>query len=415
MQQGSPWFAGLERPHFDDLTQSTTADVCVIGGGITGVLTAYLLSKAGKDVVLLEKNRIGEGATGDTTAFLSQIIDTNLADLASTFGTVRAKQILESHRGAIDLVEKIIDDEGIECDFTRVPNFIYAAEASERDSLQEELGAGERLGLRIARGTGALGFAHAGYIEVAEQAKFHPLKFIYGVLRAMPNVRVHEHAEVTAVEPGPLKRVQTKRGAYVDAPWVVSATYEPYAEPTGLFFKKGMYITYMYEFETSLDLKEGIYEDLQNPYHYFRVDKSEGAMRVIIGGEDHRYDVPVDASKNFQALHDYLERTFGSFYKIERQWRGPILEPIDGLAFIGPYKDERMLYAFGFSGNGMTYAGIAAKMFCDAVMGEPNPYKQLYAADRIPTARSLVTKGRDYVEELAKGAVKNAVTYRKHK
>jgi glycine/D-amino acid oxidase-like deaminating enzyme len=416
MEQGSPWFAGLERLHFDDLEVSTTADVCIIGGGITGILTAYLLAKAGKDVVLLEKGYIGEGATGDTTAFITQVIDTNLQDLQSTFGAIKAKKIIQSHRSAIDLIEKIATDEGIACDFVRVPNYIYAAESKEREDLDAELEAGNRLGLAIERGSASLGIATAGYLEIADQAKFHPLKFVYGLTKRLTEmgVRIYEHSEVTKVEPGQLKRVCTKR-QYVDAPWVVSAAYEPFAEPTGLFFKKGMYVTYMYEFETFKDLPEGIYEDLQNPYHYFRVDKQNGTNNIIMGGEDHRYDVPVDASKNFQALHDYIEHLFGGTYTLKRQWRGPILEPIDGLAFIGPYKDERMLYAFGFSGNGMTYAGIAAQIFCDAVMGEANPYKDLYAADRIPTARSLVQKGKDYVEELANGAVKNAVTYRKHK
>lgn len=414
MQQGSPWFAGLERLRFDDLQTSATADVCIIGGGITGVMTAYLLAKAGKDVVLLEKSHVGEGATGDTTAFITQIIDTNLQDLQSTYGAVQAKKILESHHVAIDLIEKIATEEGIDCDFARTPNYIYAAEADEREDLDREFDASTRLGLDSTRGTSSLGIPNAGYIEIANQAKFHPLKFVYGLaqrLKAM-GVRVYEHSEVTKVEQGPLKRVWTKR-QYVDAPWVISAAYSPFAEPTGLFFKKGMYVTYMYEFETTKELPEGIYEDLQNPYHYFRVDKLEGTNNIILGGEDHRYDVPVDASKNFQALHDYVEKVFGSTYTLKRQWQGPILEPIDGLAFIGPHKDERMLYAFGFSGNGMTYAGIAAAMLRDAVVGEPNPYKNLYAADRIPTARSLVQKGKDYVEELAHGAVKNAVTYRK--
>src|SRR5690606_27255689 len=151
-------------------------------------------------------------------------------------------------------------------------------------------------------------------------------------------------------------RVKIRRGE-VSTLWAVSATYQPFGQPAGLFFKKGMYVSYVLELQIPKDaLKEGIYEDTQNPYHYFRVDSGSRHERMIVGGEDHLSEIPINTHKPLLVLRDYVRAHFGHLkYKIVREWSGPILEPVDGKAFIGKHKHPRVLYAFGFSGNGMTY------------------------------------------------------------
>lgn len=408
-----PW--DIPTPPFHPTFEGNlTVDVAIIGGGLTGILSAYLLANKGMRVAVLEKGTIGYGATGLTTACITQIIDTNLADLAGTYGKAHASLILRSHKEAKDLLETVARVENIECEFKNVANRIYAATEAEVDSLQAELSAGKQLGLDIRRGADVLGFNHFGYIELEGQATFHPLRFLCGIAQKASDAGAHifEHTEATTVEGSTVKRVHTKKGV-LTADWVLSAAYVPFSEPMGLFFKKALYLTYLMELETEAPIPEGMYEDLNNPYQYFRADRIEGKTRIILGGEDHRQDVPVDASKNLQALKKYAERIFPVPHKILRHWEGPILEPIDGIAFIGPYKDQHMLYAFGFSGNGMTYAGIAAQLFADLIEGVGNPYERIYAASRVPGAKALLVKGRDYMEELAGGAIHNSLAYRK--
>jgi glycine/D-amino acid oxidase-like deaminating enzyme len=131
---------------------------------------------------------------------------------------------------------------------------------------------------------------------------------------------------------------------------------------------------------------------------------------MTIGGEDHRNDIPVKSEKNFKALEDYLKCIIPHVkYKKKSRWSGPILEPVDGLAYIGALQDKKIMYAFGFSGNGMTYAAISAQIFTDAVMKRKNRFAELYRADRIPSLKLLATKGRDYGRELIHGAVRNTL------
>jgi glycine/D-amino acid oxidase-like deaminating enzyme len=185
--------------------------------------------------------------------------------------------------------------------------------------------------------------------------------------------------------------------------------------PLRLYFKKAFYTSYVYELEfPHQSLVEGIYEDNANPYHYFRVDRLEDRDRVIIGGEDHRSDLHVSEEKCFKALMKYTKSLFKNIpFAITHQWKGPILEPVDGLPFIGEFRDHQTLYAMAFSGNGMTYSMISAQIFKDHISGYKNQFADLYKADRMPYMRLLMVKGRDYTDELMGGAVKNSLSHNK--
>jgi glycine/D-amino acid oxidase-like deaminating enzyme len=419
--KGPVWIEEASKEDYPKLAESPTTEVVIIGGGLAGVISAYLLAKAGKKVVLLEKSELGGGATEYTTAFLTQSIDTDFSDLIKTFGKDAAKKVVDSHQSAIDLIEKIAADENINCDFMRCQNITYALSERDYKTLEDEYDAAKELGIKISKepSHSKLPFKNYGYIAIDNQAKFHPLKFLYSVAAAAKKygAEIYEQTEVKEIEQLDDGRVQvtTRRGT-VQADWAIVTTYEPFNKPLRLYFKKAFYESYVFELEIPpAIIPEAIYEDTDNPYNYFRVDRADGGKdRVIVGGQDHRSDIKVHPSKNFKALEDYIKDTFGHIeYKITRKWRGPILEPVDGLAFIGSMSHDRILYAMAFSGNGMTYSGIAAQIFADTIRGVENEYAQVYRAERIPKLKALMVKGRDYGEELIRGAAVNVVKYRK--
>lgn len=406
------WREGVDLPKFERLAGSQQAEVTVIGGGLCGVLSAYLLAKAGKRVILLEKDKLAAQATDATTAFLTQVIDTDFSDMISAWGETEARLITESHARAIDQIEKIIAEENINCEFTRTTNYIYAATEKEFAALQEEAAAARRLGVEANLfQDNKLGFNNAGYLAIPGQAKFHPHKFLAAVARAavQHGAVIYEQSEALDIKnSGSQKVVETADGA-VTADWVIAATYEPFQQPPGLYFKKGLYISYVFELALPNNvIPEGIYEDTKLPYHYFRIDPQTEHASMIIGGEDHRQDIKVSEGKNYTALQEQVDQLLGDTqYEIISKWSGPILEPVDGLAFIGPHEDPRVLYAFGFSGNGMTYSMLAADINTDRICNKTNLYQDLYAASRTPGAKSLLFKGKDYVQELFGGAFKN--------
>jgi glycine/D-amino acid oxidase-like deaminating enzyme len=415
MKTPTLWVTTAQLPTYPALSKDIKAEVAIVGGGLTGLLSAYVLGKAGKKVAVIEKETIAEGATHLTTAFLTASLDTDPSKLIETFGVEHARKIVTSHMTAIDFIESIITEEQIDCDFMRCPNYIYAHKDEEFGTLLGEFDSVKQLGITAnISGDPLHGFRNYGYIEMANQAKFHPLKFLRGLLHAMKkyDVQIFEKTEAKDIKES-TQTVITKDKKKIQAEWILATTYEPFGQPLGLFFKKGMYQTYILEAHIPQNtIREGTYEDTMNPYHYFRIDPAPTYDTVIIGGEDHRTDIPIDTERCFEDLEEYLRDILDDReYTVTNRWDGPILEPSDGLALIGPHKHPNIMYAFGFSGNGMTYAGISALIFKDLIVNKKETeLYDMYRASRILGARSLFTKAIDYGGEFVHGAAKKVVS-----
>jgi glycine/D-amino acid oxidase-like deaminating enzyme len=411
MKTTSTWQDRLPKNSYPSVSGDLSCDVAIIGGGLAGILSAYMLAKAGKKVIVLEaEDGIGRGATSLTTACITQVIDTDLREAQKLYGARSTKLIWESHGAAIDLIEKIVSEEKINCSFKRCSNFLFASSKRQASKLKKEAEQYGRLGFDAKfseQGTDGLDLPHFGYIEVFNQAKFHPIKFLSGVAERARGygARIYTTSPVSSIEgQGPFV-LQAPKGR-ITAQQVIIATYRPLFQK-GTRFKKGMYVSYVFEAEIQKDiLPEAIYEDLSNPYYYFRVYNGDPAL-IIIGGEDHRTALPIDEKKNFAALEEFLKRMLhGHPYTVTRRWTGPILEPSDGLALIGALAPD-LYVATAFSGNGMTYSAISAMLFSDLIAGKKNIWENLYKPLRIPTMKQLLYKGADYTEELFGGAVQN--------
>lgn len=412
------WNNSIKRQgFFPPLKNNITADVVIVGGGLSGVLTAYELSRTGASVVLLEKEHIGSGATAYTTAFLTQVVDTGLAELVSMYGKKDAAHIWHSHKNAIDYLESIVKREDIACDFMRCSLFLYAATSGQTKAVTEEAHVARLLGFRnvgVVGEAGVLPFIHHGYAEVKNQAKFHPLKFLHELAQKLPQygTRVFEQTEAVGIVGSSPVTLSTGKGFSVKAKDVIIATYNPFNQPKQVFAKKGMYKSFVIEARIPQGtLPEALFQDMYNPYNYFRIDKLDNADRLILGGADVRSELPVSEEKSFIALEDYLKTSLElKNVELIRKWAGLILEPSDGIALIGEYKPHYYLAA-AFSGNGMTYAGIAATVLTDLVHGQENAWARLYSPLRPRKPSRYFTKGLDYIKEFFGGAVRNTLLY----
>ncbi len=411
----STWQDVKNPPSFGPLQEDITSDVVIIGGGITGILCAYAFSKAGLKTVLLERDTISAGATAYTTAFITQVIDTDFSDLLKGYGEKVATGVWKAGGKAITDIEQIITQEHIDCDFMRCPDYLYASTPRELKGLEKEAKALRQASLPAQLHVGkGLGFERAGYIEFPAQAKFHPLKFVYGVAKAAQGygANIYENSEVLSVKKEFENVVAFTLNHKVTAKDVVIASYNPFNNPEKLRFKKAMYVSYIMEAHIPAGkLKEGIYEDTKNPYQYFRIDRMGEYDRMIIGGQDHRQDINVPEEKNYHALENYLATVVPrNEYNIIRKWNGPILESVDGLPFIGSYAPHGYV-ATAFSGNGMTYAAIAANILCDLLTGRENEYAAIFDPKRKMSLKRFYIKGRDFSQELIFGALKNMMRH----
>jgi glycine/D-amino acid oxidase-like deaminating enzyme len=405
----STWQA-VQIPAQPGFKGSATADAVIIGGGIAGISTAYLLAKAGKKVIVLEKgNPTKDSVTAYTTAFLTRSLDTDFADLQKMYGDNDTKKILQSHEDAIDLIERIIKDENIDCDFTRTPNYSVALSESGGKTMKEEADVSNELGFKASmKEPSFFPFKNYGAMQIDDQAMFHPLRYIAGVREAFLRLggEFYDNSEALSIEGDKKVEIRTAQGT-VTADAVVIATYNPFTQPWWFIFKKGMYKSYVLELKIEKgSMPDGMYEDDDNPYHYFRVE----GEHMIIGGEDHRIELKLDPERSFNALKKYIDEDLGlKNYEIVTRWTGPILEQTDGIPLIGRYskKYPNRYVETAFSGNGMTNGTIAAMVVSDLILGNANKYSNIYDPRRAITLTDVVLKGRDYLTEVTKGVFKN--------
>ncbi|MCE9669622.1 FAD-dependent oxidoreductase [Myxococcus stipitatus] len=394
----SLWTVTTPPRDFPALNADLSVDVAIIGGGVAGLTTALLLKRAGKRVAVLEMHRILSGQTGQTTAHLTELLDTPYSSLRQDFGEKGARLAAMSSRVALEQIATLVETLQLDCGFQRVPGFRYAETARELESLERELPAARDAGLiaSVVR-TAPLPFPVKGAMRVEDQALFHPRQYLLGLADRIPGDGSHlfEGTRVTDIHDGRPCRVVTDRGT-VNATAVVEATHSP-LNRVSLQTRLYPYRTYAVAGPLEGPLEPGLYYDSQDPYHYSRTQVVDGRAYLVVGGEDHKVGAEEDTDRRYAALADYTLRRF-PVRQLTHRWSGQVIEPVDGLPFIGRNGSSRHVYvATGFSGTGMTFGTLAGMLLTDLILGNESPFAALYSHSR----KKPLAGVKDFIQENA--------------
>ena len=415
----SPWMR-THLPEFPVLESDCKADVCVIGGGITGLSTAYFLRQAGLSVVLLEDGALGSGETGRTTAHISNALDDRYYELERMYGERGARLAAESHSAAIEQIEAVVYHEGIDCDFTRLPGFLFLAPGGSGDTLERERIAALRAGLadvRLLPRAPLNSFDTGPCLQFPRQAQFHPFAYLAGLTHAIATAGgwIFTQTHVAEVKGGETCRVITDGGSVVTAGSVVVATNTPINDRLVIHTKQAPYRTYAIALRIpSGAVPLGLYWDTADPYHYVRLQReSEAEELLIVGGEDHKTGQAQDTTARFGRLETWTRERFPMAGPVAFQWSGQVMEPADGLAYIGrnPVHSRNVYVATGDSGHGMTHATIAGMLIRDLITDRANPWESLYDPSRKIThslgeyARENLNFVKQYADFVTRGEV----------
>ncbi|HEV2912579.1 MAG TPA: FAD-dependent oxidoreductase [Pyrinomonadaceae bacterium] len=404
-QSISVWMATAEVPAQSALAENVEADVCIVGAGIAGMTTAYLLAREGKRVVVLDDGPIGGGMTQRTTAHLVNALDDRYYELERLHGEKGARLAAESHSAAIDLVESIIAEEKIDCDFERLDGYLFTPPNESRQQLEDELKAAHRAGLtsiEMVERAPIKDFDTGPALRFPRQAQFHPLKYLSGLASAIKRDggRIFTGTHASKIEGGERARVETSDGHTVTAGAVVVATNTPVNDRVVIHTKQAPYLTYVIGARVPRgSVETALFWDTPDPYHYVRIqsgpfeesdgEKGDGEAGdydiLIVGGEDHKTGQKDDANNRYAWLERWTRTRFPMIESIEFRWSGQVMEPVDGLAFIGrnPLDEPNVFIATGDSGNGMTHGTIAGRLLTDLIMGRENQWATLYDPSRI--------------------------------
>jgi glycine/D-amino acid oxidase-like deaminating enzyme/nitrite reductase/ring-hydroxylating ferredoxin subunit len=393
----SLWMATVPPRVLPPLAEDLRADVAVIGAGIAGITTAYLLALEGRRVIVLEDGAVGGGETGRTTAHLSNALDDRYHVLERLHGQEGARLASASHGAAVDRIESIVGAEEIDCDFQRLDGYLFVPPGASLDILDAEFEAARRAGLqdvRMVPRAPVTSFDSGPCLLFPRQAQFHPLAYLSALVEAIQRRggRIFGDTHVTGVEAGPPATVTAESGHTVTADFVVCATNTPVIDWLVIHSKQAPYRTFALGARVPPDtVPAALYWDTADPYHYVRL---QGDV-LIVGGEDHKTGQEDDAYDRFAYLEAWTRERF-PVGEVEYKWSGQVMEPVDGLGYIGrnPGDKGHILVATGDSGQGMTHGTIAGILLTDLILDRPNPWEMLYD----PSRKSLKSAA-EYVKE----------------
>jgi glycine/D-amino acid oxidase-like deaminating enzyme/nitrite reductase/ring-hydroxylating ferredoxin subunit len=376
------------------LTGAVEADVCVIGGGLAGLSTAYLLSKAGQRVVLVEALALGAGESGRTTAHWMPT-DDRYAEIERSFGSDAARQVAQSFAAACDLAESIVRSEDIACAFKRLDGYLYCLPGQDLQLLEDEHDAARRAGVAVERvdAVPGLSFDSGPALRFPHQAQFHPTRYMAGLARACEAQQVSLYCGTRALaieRVGDHQRVQCEAGQ-VDARAVVVATNTPFNDRVVMHTKQSGYRTYVLAFSVARgSVPELLLWNAGDPYYYVRLDGSDAQSELdllIVGGADHKVGQESDPAARYRQIEEWVRERFPMAGAVRHAWSGQVMEPADGVAFLGrnPLDGDDVYVITGDSGTGMTHCTIGAMVVSDLILGRPNDWAALYDPARKAT------------------------------
>jgi len=385
-------------PEFPRLAGRVQADVAIVGGGLSGLTCAHLLARAGSSVVLVEARRIGSGTTGRSTGNLYVAIDEHLSKLKSRWGREVAREVVRSRAHAIDLIESLVADLGIDCSFRRV-SFNYFTEKRTRESekfLENETRAALDLDLPVTtRSPGDLPFPVERVLEIPAQAQFHPLRYAQGLGESLRDkIPIFENSPVVDFD------LESKslicEGGELKAKKIIFATHVPKG-----FVGLQLRLSPIREHGAAAELKdgsafEGIFWRVERPARSVRALDAGGRHYVMVIGDKFKTGHSSDTNANNADLDLYLSERF-ALRDTRIFWSAQSYRSADGLPYIGEYRPG-IFHLTGFSTDGLTYGSLGAEIICEKILGRESPWERLYRATRkdfLKAAPGIAREGLD--------------------
>ena len=447
-----------EQNKFSALEENIKTDICIIGGGLTGLNTAYNLSKYKIRTVLLEKDEICKQTSGNSTAKITSQHGLIYKYLTDSKGQDFARKYYEANENAIRNIKSIIDKEEIDCDFEYQPAYVFTQKVQDVQKIKDEVEAVNNFGgrakfieakdieinklnsveyvenkeekLKISgdniekenlnlerdvvkeRMKQVLPIKAIAGIEFENQAQFNPYKYGNALAKICSDseIKIFEHSKVIDVdtEDGDEYYIITlENGCKIKSKYVVITTKYPIVNIPGFYFVK-MYqsSSYAIAMQTKQRLFEGMYINSEEPTISLRTAKFGDEYLLIVVGFDHKTGAQIDLSNSYR----YLEEVAKSLYpegKIKYRWNTEDCITLDKIPYIGNFSNlwENTYVATGFNKWGITTSNIAAEIITDKILGQENEYEEIFKSTRLEPIKNIKE-----VTNMVKESVNSLVT-----
>lgn len=397
-----------EKESYKTLNQDIETDICIIGGGITGVSVAYYLNQYKIRNVILEKDKICQRTSGYSTAKITSQHGLFYKYLIDSQGEEFARGYYEANEQAIQNILQIINKENIQCDLERQSSYVFTQKIEDMQKIKDEVEAVKQIG-------GTANYVEAqniqiplkalAAIEFPNQAQFNPYKYVSSLAEICEreHTQIYENSKVIDVkddEKGYI--IKLENGSSVKAKYVVIATKYPIINFPGYYFLK------MYQSTSNVivvnpkqELFEGIYINSEDPTISLRTINDKNNKLLVIAGFDHKTGAKIDLQSGYQ----YLEKVARSMYpncEIKYRWNTEDCISLDKIPYIGEFSNimPNVYVATGYNKWGISTSNIAANIIVDKIMGRENPYEDIFKATRLEPIKNIKEVGNILKESI---------------
>lgn len=404
------WRDSTSLPTFPKLAENIRTEVAIIGAGITGITTAYLLSKKGMKVVLIDSGNILNGTTGHTTAKITAQHDLIYDELIHHFGADQARLYYEANEKALQFIKETIQTNNIDCDFTEEDAYLYTTCNDGLHKLTKEYEAYKKLNIPCDYVDSIpIPISVQAALVMKNQAQFHPLHYLKNLVDQFVEAggTIYEQTTAIDIEKGSYPQVITKDGHRITCGYVVSSSHFPFYDPSFFFTRMYAERSYVLAIKAKKDYPGGMYLSIDNPTRSLRYTTMNGEKLILVGGENHKTGQGINTMLHYEALYSFAEETFG-IHEISYRWSTQDLTTLDKVPYIGHINENNpnIFVATGYRKWGMTTSTAAAQILTAAITKTKSPYKDLFAPSRFhsdPDIKTFVSQNLDVAKHLIEG------------
>lgn len=382
----SLWIASSKGKRFDNLNKDIDTDYLVVGGGITGITTAYLLCKEGANVTLVDANFIGYGASGRNTGKITPQHNLIYNKIKTTHGINAATQYYNANNEALDLIEQIINEHSIDCNFERLPSYLFTAKDSFVDKLRDELKVCNEIGIDCEYVDNVpIPIDSKAAIKFNNTAQFNPKKYIDSLILEVLKLgcTIYENTPMQTLEKGHPCKVKSSNGKIISANKVLICSHVPFYDDLSLYFARlKPERSYVVAGKYNGDFPKATFINVEEPTISLRTYTDNNEKLLLIAGSKHKvgHDINID---HYYGLKEYGNKTFGvDEYKY--QWSAQDYITVDHIPYVGFINSGRdnIYVATGYSKWGMSNGTAAAIILKDLVLKNDFTYCETFNPSR---------------------------------
>ena len=385
-----------------------SAEAVVVGAGIAGLTTAVELAEAGVEVVVLEADRIGAGATSRSTAKVTSQHGLVYADLLDRFGEDVARPYARANQAAVEAVADRCARMDVDPQFRRQPAYTYLSEHDSEDRVEAEAETARRLGLPASYVESVpLSFESGGAVRFDDQGQFNPHRYLVGLAGQLVDAGGEIYEQTRAVDlstaGGDSPSVETESGT-VTGDAVVVASHFPFADRGAYFARMRPKRSYVIAVRVGDEVPDGMFYRQSDPYRSIRSHTLDGEELLLVGGQNHKTGHATNTEERYGRVARFARRHF-DVESIASRWSTQDYVTIDQVPYIGQLGavDDDLYVATGFGGWGMSNGTAAGMMLADAVRGQENPWLSAFEPKRLAGLRDALSLNAHSTSELVHG------------